>query len=198
MPKMLSFADLQLLRELRHGNSRVAEAIADVTLGKFIKMGLIKGDLTLTDKGFDALLTHHLLDQDESTPRWELAFKSYLRRFSDEGLSNLFKDAKHDMLWLFNPRTFEEDDIIRLGRKSFESCPLSYRDGVQGSFCPNPHHVEHTENAFVTFWDELMGAPRISDRGSLSQLDVITRLVEFVRLEMEERGLDTKGITHET
>lgn len=181
---------LSVLREIRHG--RVAVNDDHPAIEALVDLGLIVGDgvtFQLTDKGLDALMTHHVLGEDESVPRWKLVFQNYLRDFEDEGLLKLFADVKHDMLWYFNnaPGTPGMDEVPRLNSGSFEACPLSYRDGSRGSFSPYPGHSEHTENSFVTHWDEQMAGGGYHTHQT--KADFLAKIVPIVREEIKRRGL---------
>jgi hypothetical protein len=190
MPKPLSNREISFLRDIRNGVIAGGPS-GDPRLGSwgaktaelFRRNGLItRGSFELTDKGLDALETHFILDPDEKRPRWELVFEKYIVEFKVDGLLKLRKDLLHDLNLEGEPR---------IGSGSFEMCPLSYRDGKRGSFDPDVHLVEHTENAFVTYWDEINNRSADSVESSSTKWQnedrAMKKMVELLEKELVRR-----------
>lgn len=184
----LSDRQVEFLREVHHLNPRYSTDKHKSLMSAVLKHGLVKlvdgKRMVLTNKGFDALSTHHVIERDEKWDRWAITFRAYLKKFSVSGLFRLFKDTKHDMLYLLNPNFPGADEMTRLGCGSFDRCPLSYVGGSPGSFNPDPDQIEHTQNSFVEFWDSTL-----RDGAWLQKMDLLTSMVELIRGEIKRRDL---------
>jgi hypothetical protein len=192
MPKPLSNFELGFLRDIRNGlyvpgpDGKInLPSVQRKAANLFLKERLINESFGMTDRGLDALESHFILDPDEPRPRWELVFEKYIVEFKTEGLLKLREDLLHDVNM--------ESGEPRIGAGSFEACPLSYKNGKKGSFEPDTHLVEHTENAFVTYWDELGDRSADSVESSATKWRneerAMKMMVKFVEQELTRRKI---------
>jgi len=194
MATLLSDKDLEFLRELKYGRIWLKKNTYTFKLNPwqamrlafFKKKGLVSAGSKLTDTGLDALEARAILGKDERRPRWEIVFLSYLPKFTLRGLRKLHEDLLHDL-----DRSVGAEEGPRVTAGSFESCPLSYMKGESGSFDPDAYEIEHTENSFVTWWDQLHDRAADSLAKSWQKASNVERsmkkMILMIKREVERR-----------